>query len=103
GDDRSALLHRDHQPTRVDGARIAEPLARPFDVDADDVAVAHYFAGTAQGIAVALAAPDRDDAHQFEPVPDHRDLEQLGFGEEVGRAGDEAADQRMVDAREMVG
>src|SRR5262249_36624792 len=101
--DRRALLHCDHQPAGVDRAPGAESLARAPARDADEMPVPPHLAGPAQGVAVALTASDRDDAHQFEPVADHWDLEQLRLREEVGRAGDEAADQGMVDAREVVG
>src|ERR671931_81462 len=101
--DRSAFLHRDHQPPGVDGARIAEALARPFHVDADEIASADLLTRPAERLAVALAPANRNDAHHLESRAEDRDLEQLGLGKEVGDARDEAADQRMVDAREVVG
>src|SRR5947208_2288704 len=101
--DRSALLHRDHQPADLNRARIAEALPRAFDMDADDAAVPHRLTRLANGITVALATSDRDHAHPGECLAEHGDLEQLRLGEEVGHPGNECADQRMVDAREVIG
>src|SRR5262245_57073005 len=40
-DNGNAFLHRDHQPARVQRPRMAEALARPLDVHADETALTH--------------------------------------------------------------
>jgi hypothetical protein len=103
GDDRNALLHRDHQPARVQRPRMAEALTRPLDVHADELPLTHQFTRVAQRLAVALAAPHAEDAEPAQQRPEPRDVHELGLRQEVERPRREGPDQWMVDPREVVG
>ena len=56
-----------------------------------------------KGVAIAFATANGDHAHPGERLTENGDLEQLRLCEEVGDAGDERPDQRMVDAGEVIG
>src|SRR5205823_13743670 len=88
---------------RLHRAGMAEPLPRPLQVNADQVAVPREPARLPQRVAVSLAPPHAEDAQRLEPPADNRNLQQLGLGEEVDDARTEPADQRVVDPGEVIG
>src|SRR4051812_46808954 len=86
----------------MERTRMAEPLPRALDVDADQVPFAHELASPPYRLAVALASANGEDAEPAQHRPEHRDLEELGLRQEVERPRRERADQRMVDRREVI-
>ena len=74
-DDGHVLLHRDHRRAGLRRARPSELLARALDEQADDAPVARRLPHLPHGVAVGLAAADRDRAVPADEPAEPREAE----------------------------